>query len=323
MFDKSVQQKKDKNLDTRKLLMMGRKNAGKTSIHSILFSDFTAYQTKSMPFTTNINESNVMFLGYKLRINDCGGQDDLMSHYVRDVPHQVFGDVQFLVYVFDIQFKTEEQDLQIYKEIVQSLLMYSEKAKIFILLHKLDLIAQNKRNDVFEEYKRKIQSVTPKEHLMEVFGTSIWNESLYYAWSIIIKHIIPDIKFFNTILSSMAKLIQCEEIIVVEKSSFLIIGSYAKDQGDSKNILKYERISTLVKNFKIGCSKKGKEIESIVIRNQDFTIVLEVFTKNTFILLIFYDKDLKPSLVSLNIKLVHNWFLNNKSEELANLKLIW
>ena len=323
MFDKSGQQKKDKNLDTRKLVMMGRKNAGKTSIHSILFSDFTAYQTKSIPFTTNINESNVMFLGYKLRINDCGGQDDLMSHYVRDVPHQVFGDVQFLVYVFDIQFKNEDQDLQIYKEIVQSLLMHSEKAKIFVLLHKLDLIAPTKRSAVFEEYKRKIQNITPEEHIIDIFGTSIWNESLYYAWSVIIKHIIPDITFFNTILSSMAKLIQCEEIIVVEKASFLIIGSYNKDTKDAKNILKYERISTLVKNFKIGCSKKGKEIESIVIRNQDFTIVLEVFTKNTFILLMFYDKDLQPSLVSLNIKLVHDWFANSKNEELANLKLIW
>ena len=323
MFDTNGQSKRGNNQDMRKLLMMGRKNAGKTSIHSILFSDFTAYQTKSMPFTTNINESNVMFLGYKLRINDCGGQDDLMSHYVRDVPHQVFGDVQFLVYVFDIQFKTEEEDFQIYTEIVRNLLLYSEKAHIFVLLHKLDLIAQTKRNEVFEEYKRKIEKITPKKHLIDVFKTSIWNESLYFAWSIIIKHIIPDISFFNTILSSIAKVIQCEEIIVVEKFSFLIIGSYAKDYGEAKSIQKYERLSSLVKNFKIGCSKKGKEIESIVVRDNDFTIVLEVFTKNTFIILIFYDKQLKPSLVSLNIKLVHNWFLNNKSEELANLKLIW
>ena len=323
MFNNTNQQKKDKSFDTRKLLMMGCKNAGKTSIHSMLFSDFTAYQTRSIPFTTNINESNVMFLGYKLRINDCGGQHDLMSHYVRDVPHQVFTDVQFLVYVFDIQFKSEERDFETYNEIVKSLIMYSEKAKIFVLLHKLDLIATNKRAEIFDKYKSKIKSVTPNEYLVDIFGTSIWNESLYYAWSIIIKNIIPDIKFFNTILSSMAQLIECEEMIVVEKSSFLIIGSYTRDAVGSQSIQKYERISTLVKKFKIGCSKKGKEIESIVVRNEDFTIVLEVFTKNTFILLIFYDKDLKSSLVSLNIKLVQNWFVNNKSEELANLKLIW
>ncbi len=70
----------------KKLLMMGRKKAGKTSIYSILFSDFTAYQTKSMPFTNDISESNIKFLGHKVRIDDCGGQDDLMKYYIKDIP---------------------------------------------------------------------------------------------------------------------------------------------------------------------------------------------------------------------------------------------
>ena len=42
--------------------MMGRKKAGKTSIHAILFSDISVYQTKAMPFTSDINESNIQFL---------------------------------------------------------------------------------------------------------------------------------------------------------------------------------------------------------------------------------------------------------------------
>lgn len=65
---------RDKNQqDSKKILMMGRKKAGKTSIHMVLFSDLTAYQTKSLPFTIDISKSDVRFLGHKLRIDDCGG----------------------------------------------------------------------------------------------------------------------------------------------------------------------------------------------------------------------------------------------------------
>lgn len=52
----------------------------------VLFSDLTAYQTKSLPFTLDISKSDVWFLGHKLRIDDCGGQDDLMNYYINTVP---------------------------------------------------------------------------------------------------------------------------------------------------------------------------------------------------------------------------------------------
>lgn len=321
MLGKPYKNKKNTSTD-KKLLLMGRKNAGKTSIHSVIFSDIQAQLTKSLPFTNNINSNNVLFLGHKLTINDCGGQDDLIKQYLSD-PHQVFVDVQFLVYVFDFQFKKEDQDFSVYKEIIEKLRQYSEDAKIFILFHKTDLIESHKREALFNKYKQKVEEITPKNQLAEIFATSIWDVSLYYAWSVIIKNIIPDVQMFENILSSISELIQCEEIVVVEKSSFLIIGSHNKTQSNEKEILKYERLSGIVKNFKIDCSKRGKEMNSIVIKNQDFTILLEDFTKNTFIILMFYDNELKPGLMSLNIKLVHKWLSENKSEKLDHLKLVW
>lgn len=55
-----------------------------------------------MPFTIDISKSDVKFLGHKLRIDDCGGQDDLMNYYINSVPDQVFSKIQYLIYVFDV-----------------------------------------------------------------------------------------------------------------------------------------------------------------------------------------------------------------------------
>lgn len=57
----------------KKMLLMGWKKAGKTSIHSIIFANFTPKETQNIGFTIDINESMVNFLGLTININDCGG----------------------------------------------------------------------------------------------------------------------------------------------------------------------------------------------------------------------------------------------------------
>ena len=82
----------------QKLLIMGDEKAGKTCIHATLFADFTAFETRSLPFTNSINESKVVFLGYNLKINDCGGQSRFMNDYLGKLAVQLFASVGFLFF---------------------------------------------------------------------------------------------------------------------------------------------------------------------------------------------------------------------------------
>lgn len=70
-----------------------------------------AYQTLHMPYTNDICKADVKFLGHKLRIDDCGGQDDHMYRYINIDPGEVFSNTSYLIYVFDICFEDEEKDL--------------------------------------------------------------------------------------------------------------------------------------------------------------------------------------------------------------------
>lgn len=65
-----------------KVLLMGKSNAGKTSMRSIIFANFLAKDTMRLGFTHSINESKIRFLGtLSLALWDCGGQDQFMQHY--------------------------------------------------------------------------------------------------------------------------------------------------------------------------------------------------------------------------------------------------
>lgn len=60
---------------------------------------------------------------------------------------------------------------------------YSKNANIFVLIHKMDKIKESERKSVFESRKQQIVEATKEMEIKEIFGTSIWDETLYKAWS--------------------------------------------------------------------------------------------------------------------------------------------
>jgi len=105
----------------------------------------------------------------------------------------------------------------------------------------------------------------------------------------------------------------------------LIIAYYKKQYNDErdedpKNILKYERISTIVKQFKLSCNRVGSEISMMSIQNSTFKAVIDEFTRNTFILLVSLNPHIKCPALHFNIECARNYFQSDKaSDEINNL----
>ena len=121
---------------------------------------------------------------------------------------------------------------------------------------------------------------------------------------------IPNLKFLNSSLQQICEITQCDEIILFEKSTFLII-AYHELVSDSRNIQKYERISTIMKLFKMNCSKVGSEIKNLAIQNPHFEAVIDDFTSNTFILMISRNKNIRSAALTLNIDCPKAFFKKN------------
>jgi len=121
---------------------------------------------------------------------------------------------------------------------------------------------------------------------------------------------IPNLKFLNSSLQQICEITQCDEIILFEKSTFLII-AYHELVSDSRNIQKYERISTIMKLFKMNCSKVGSEIKNLAIQNPHFEAVIDDFTSNTFILMISRNKNIRSAALTLNIDCARAFFKKN------------
>lgn len=71
-----------------------------------------------------------------------------MENYFSTQKENIFKNVQVLIYVFDIESKEIEKDNLYFESCLESIREYSSDAKIFCLVHKMDLVSEEHRERV-------------------------------------------------------------------------------------------------------------------------------------------------------------------------------
>jgi len=61
---------------------------------------------------------------------------------------------------------------------------------------------------------------------VECFRTSIWDETLYRAWSQIVAFLLPNIKTLEKNLKVFCESLNADEVVLFERSTFLVISHY-------------------------------------------------------------------------------------------------
>ena len=64
--------------------------------------------------------------------------------------------MQVLIYVFDIESRELSKDMEYYASCLSAVKQNSKNAKIFCLVHKMDLIPEEQRDPVFRQREREL-----------------------------------------------------------------------------------------------------------------------------------------------------------------------
>lgn len=287
----------------KKVLLMGKSGAGKTSMRSIIFANFIARDTRRLGATIEVEHSHVRFLGnLVLNLWDCGGQEAFLESYLSAQKENIFRSVEVLIYVFDVESREIDKDLADYKRCLEALSSYSPDAKVFCLIHKMDLIQTNEQKKLFEDRQSRLTGLTEEisKRSCTCFATSIWDETLYKAWSAIVYQLIPNIKQIETSLVKFAELLEADEILLFEKATFLVICHC--ERKNHPDIHRFEKISNIIKQFKISCSKVTASFNSIEVRNSKFAAYIESFTPNTYVMVVTSDPEITSIVTLSNIR---------------------
>jgi len=210
----------------KKVLLMGKAHSGKTSMRSIIFANYLARDTMRLSPTLDVEHHHVRFLGdLVLNLWDCGGQDAFYESYFERDRETIFKSVELLIYVFDIASECPEKDFDHFTGVLEAIEENSPDARIFVLVHKMDLVAKEEQEMILEDRRRLIEESCTScgVHNFQCFGTSIWDETLYKAWSEIVRYLIPNIGVLQSHLDDFCRVCDADEVVLFEKATFLVI----------------------------------------------------------------------------------------------------
>ncbi|KAG5645066.1 hypothetical protein DXG03_007156 [Asterophora parasitica] len=331
---------------------MGASGSGKTSMRSLILyvaililiqsalsshvsSNNPASLTARLGATIDVEQNHVRFLGdLILNLWDCGGQDAFMDSYLTTQRNTIFSHVGVMIYVFDIESQGTNQDLEYYRECMEGLKQFSPNAAVFLLVHKMDL-AREPKSEVFEKKKKELEEASG-DGVVTVFGTSIYDESLYKAWSSIVHTLIPNAAVLSRHLTTFAAACSATEVILFERTTFLVIATSSPVAGPTLspgkpttpeqdaldrhelNPTRYERTSELIKAFKHSCSRVREEFHSFEMELYDFTAVLDEMTRNTYVLIIVHDPSIETAALKLNIRMARRKFEELQGDSLLS-----
>ncbi|KAA6413179.1 MAG: GTP-binding gtr1 [Lasallia pustulata] len=301
----------------KKVLLMGKSGSGKSSMRSIIFSNYVAKDVRRLAATIEVEQSRVKFLGnLVLNLWDCGGQDAFTDTYLNAQRQQIFSDVGVLIYVFDVGSRELERDLTTYNAIIKALQEFSPRATVFCLVHKMDLARVEFRDRIHQETAAAIREKSEGfEQSMKTYATSIWDQSLYKAWGNIVHSLIPNLEHLENYLKNLANVIDAEEIVLFERTTFLTVTSYTSEAGAQNPYNdRLERLSNIIKTFRHSLAKNtssstsSHQFKDFTVKSPRFNIAIYHFTTNTYVLLVFPPGEAAANCTRLNVQVARDSF---------------
>ncbi|KAH3722625.1 rraga protein [Pelomyxa schiedti] len=240
-----------------------------------------------------------------LNLLDCGGQDSYMDGFLSGQQDYIFKNVEVLIYLFDIESPEYAKDMRYYRLCLEALHRGSRNAKVFCLVHKMDRVHESQRQHVFHQKESEIKQVSLPLRVT-CFPTSIWDDSLYRAWSAVTNSLISNIDVLEQRISKFCDICEADEVVLYENTTFLVICHATRTDFTDPN--RFEIVSNVIKQFKVICSKSGSQLQGIQVRTEGLTAIIENFTANTCVMVITCDPSVLPATTSRNIKVARPHF---------------
>lgn len=171
----------------------------------------------------------------------------------------------------------------------------------------MDLVQLDKRHELFEIMMSKLQETSAVYGFPDLVGfpTSIWDESLYKAWSKIVCSLIPNMNVYQSNLKKLKQVMDAREIILFEKATFLVVCSSNTSMGEALDPKRFEKISNVMKNFKQSSMKLKSSFKTLVLND---TIYVSEISPNMMCFIVLTKSDDPKDLVLENIKKAKQYF---------------
>ncbi|MFX1380586.1 MAG: ADP-ribosylation factor-like protein [Promethearchaeota archaeon] len=209
--------------DIKKIVLMGLSNAGKTCIYERVFEGKKPWELMQSTATKGIDYKKYEVSNFsKPMIWDLGGQQQYLDEYHGPLKQSIFQRASVLLYIIDASDIDRLESARFeFEWSVNQILLFNKSPTINVFLHKIDLVHDR---EVLIPYLKDYLS-KGISYKINFYATSVFDESLFTAWSGIIRDISPKSTFINSILKILKEQDGVKDALLIEKTTGLACGS--------------------------------------------------------------------------------------------------
>ena len=196
-----------KTQSSRKIILLGLSQAGKTSIRDVVFGGTAPEETADYAATLNYERQVEQVADEPITVMDLGGQEVFLKRFLSSMSSFILSNVAVLVFICDISTSDKfPASLKAFVEGTNRLEEMSDvQPAVYILLHKTDLMP-----DLTQRAERM-------EFLMEMYQTSVVTKNITFLQTSIYDNSIHEA--FKRITAEASEIIP--EAVEVEKEEDL------------------------------------------------------------------------------------------------------
>jgi Ras-related GTP-binding protein A/B len=192
-----------KTQSSRKIILLGLSQAGKTSIRDVVFGGKAPEDTKDYAATLNYERQIEQVADEAVTVMDLGGQEVFLKRFLSSMSSFIFSNVAVLVFICDISTPDKfPQSLKAFVEGVSRLEEMSDvQPAIYVLLHKTDLMPDlTQRAERMELLMELFQDAGSNKNIT-FLQTSIYDNSIHEAFKRVTaeaSEVIPEVEQVET-----------------------------------------------------------------------------------------------------------------------------
>lgn len=206
-----------------------------------------------------------------------------------------------------------------FADTVRALHEFSADSKIFVLIHKMDLLPTEQKTDVFRAKATEVRATCEqegfKQQQVDFWATSIWDQSLYKAWTQVIYFLVPNASAIEGMLRKLAGLLDAREMILYERTTCLVVTHISRGIAESNPYTdRFERISSILKTHKHSMAKHTGTMASEVsfaemqVKTGAFMFFITRLTENTNLAVVMPSDEGAFNAARVNVQLARQEF---------------
>ncbi|ORY96910.1 hypothetical protein BCR43DRAFT_492481 [Syncephalastrum racemosum] len=188
--------------DKPRILLMGLQRSGKSSIQRVVFGKMPPNDTLYLESTTKIQKEDVTRSFIDFQIWDFPGQVNFFDMAYDS--QEIFGSVGALIFVIDAQDDYSEALHRLFYT-VTSAYRVNQNITFEVLIHKVDGLSDDYKIDTQRDVQQRMSDALADAQLEHIhltyYLTSIYDHSIYEAFSKIIQKLIRELPTLENLLN--------------------------------------------------------------------------------------------------------------------------